>query len=120
MELEELEKKIDDNAEKIIANMNKLHSHEEKIEVNSKRIKENSFAMELLHQSKKTNQRLFIVWLVTLIAFIGLLGYTIYLLNDIGVETTTQEVTQENTDGTNNFVGNDGDIINGKAENKAN
>ena len=28
MELEELEKKIDDNAEKIIANMNKLHSHE--------------------------------------------------------------------------------------------
>ena len=49
MELEKLEKKIDDN---------------------SKRIKENSFAMELLHQSKKTNQRLFIVWLVTFIAFI--------------------------------------------------
>lgn len=64
-------------------------------------LKEQSFAMELLHQSKKTNQRLFIVWLVTFIAFIGLLGYTIYLLNDIGtIETTTQEISQENTDGT--------------------
>lgn len=84
-------------------------------------LKEQSLAMELLHQSKKTNQRLFIVWLVTFIAFIGLLGYTIYLLNDIGtIETTTQEISQENTDGTNNFVGNDGDIINGKTENKAN
>lgn len=92
----------------------------EKVQQKVNVIEEQSFAMELLHQSKKTNQRLFIVWLVTFIAFIGLLGYTIYLLNDIGVETTTQEVSQENTDGTNNFVGNDGDIINGKTENKAN
>lgn len=84
-------------------------------------LKGQSLAMELLHQSKKTNQRLFIVWIITFIAFIGLLGYTIYLLNDIGtIETTTQEVSQENSDGTNNFVGNDGDIINGKTENKAN
>jgi hypothetical protein len=93
----------------------------EKVQKKVNVIEEQSFAMELLHQSKKTNQRLFIVWLVTFIAFIGLLGYTIYLLNDIGtIETTTQEVSQENTDGTNNFVGNDGDIINGKTENKAN
>lgn len=93
----------------------------EKVQQKVNVIEEQSFAMELLHQSKKTNQRLFIVWLVTFIAFIGLLGYTIYLLNDIGtIETTTQEVSQENTDGTNNFVGNDGDIINGKTENKAN
>ena len=54
------------------------------------------------------------MWFITI-------GYLVYLLNDIGtVETTTQEVSQENTDGTNNFVGNDGDIINGKTENKAN
>lgn len=92
----------------------------EKVQKKVNVIEEQSFAMELLHQSKKTNQRIFIVWLITFIAFIGLLGYTIYLLNDIGVETTTQEVSQENTDGANNFVGNDGDIINGKTENKAN
>lgn len=93
----------------------------EKVQKKVNVIEEQSFAMELLHQSKKTNQRIFIVWLVTFIAFIGLLGYTIYLLNDISnVETTTQEVSQENSDGTNNFVGNDGDIINGDAKDKTN
>lgn len=38
-----------------------------------------------------------------------------WLLTDIGVETT--EVSQENSDGNNNFIGNDGDITNGKADN---
>ena len=97
----------------------------EKVQKKVNVVEEKSFAMEVLQYSKQqqlqdANKRLFIVWLVTFVAFIGLLGYTIYLLNDIGVETTTQEVSQENTDGTNNFVGNDGDIINGKTENKAN
>ena len=93
----------------------------EKVQKKVNAIEEQSFAMELLHQSKKTNQRIFIVWLITFVAFIGLLGYTIYLLNDIGtIETTTQEVSQENTDGTNNFVGNDGDITNGNSKDKTN
>lgn len=83
-------------------------------------LKEQSLAMELYQDSAKDKRKFFYMWLITFIAFIGLLGYTTWLLNDIGVETTTQEVSQENTDGTNNFVGNDGDIINGKAENKAN
>lgn len=68
-------------------------------------------ATEMLHILKVQNKRLFIVWLVTFIAFIGLLGYTIWLLNDIGsVETT---VTQDNADGYNNYIGNDGEINNG-------
>ena len=68
-------------------------------------------ATEMLHILKIQNKRLFIVWLVTFIAFIGLLGYTIWLLNDIGsVETT---VTQDNADGYNNYIGNDGEINNG-------
>ena len=41
-------------------------------------------ATELLHILKVQNKRLFIIWLVTFIAFICLLGYTIWLLNDIG------------------------------------
>lgn len=78
-------------------------------------------ASEMLHILKIQNKRLFIIWLVTFVAFIGLLGYTLWLLNDIGVvETTTQEVSQENDSGNNNFIGNDGDIIDGKAENKTN
>lgn len=72
-------------------------------------------ATEMLHILKVQNKRLFIIWLVTFIAFIGMLGYTIYLLNDIGVEETT--VTQDNENGYNNYIGNDGDIINGKANN---
>ena len=75
-------------------------------------------ASEMLHILKIQNKRLFIIWLVTFVVFIGLLGYTLWLLNDIGtIEETTQEVSQENNNGNNNFVGNDGDIINGKAEN---
>ena len=73
-----------------------------------------SFAMEFVHTLKLQNKRLFICWLVTFIAFILLLGYTIWLLNDISVEETT-EVTQDTQTGYNNYIGNDGDIINGKA-----
>lgn len=72
-----------------------------------------SFAMEFVHTLKVQNKRMFICWLVTFIAFIGLLGYTIWLLNDISVEETT-EVTQDTQTGYNNYIGNDGDIINGK------
>ena len=77
-------------------------------------------ASEMLHILKVQNKRLFIIWLVTFVAFIGLLGYTLWLINDIGTieETTTQEVLQENDNSNNNFVGNNGDIINGKTESK--
>jgi hypothetical protein len=54
-------------------------------------------ASEMLHILKIQNKRLFITWIITFIAFIGLLGYTIYLLNDIGVEETTQEINDINT-----------------------
>ena len=58
-----------------------------------------SFAMEFVHTLKLQNKRLFICWLVTFIAFIGLLGYTIWLYNDIAtVEAeNTQEITDVNT-----------------------
>lgn len=64
-----------------------------------KDIQEHSFAMELLKDQKKQNKRQFIIILVILAMFTCLLGYTIWLLNDIGtVETTrTQEVTDFDT-----------------------
>lgn len=70
-------------------------------------LKEKSLAMELPQDARRTNKRLFIIWLVTFIAFIGLLGYTIWLLNDIGTEETIEEVTQDNKSGYNNYIGND-------------
>ena len=81
-------------------------------------MKQQSFGMELLSDMKRQNKRLYVIWIITFIAFIGLLGYTLWLLNDVGtIETTTQEVSQENDSGNNNFIGNDGDIINGKTNN---
>lgn len=50
-------------------------------------IQEHSFAMELLKDQKKQNKRQFIIILVILGMFTCLLGYTIYLLNDIGTTT---------------------------------
>ena len=84
-------------------------------------VKEQSLAMELLSDYKKANKRQFIIILVILTMWFSTIGYLVYVLNDIGVEEiTTQEVTQDNSNGNNNFIGNDGDIINGKAKSKDN
>ena len=85
-------------------------------------VREQSLAMELLQDYKKANKRFFIIWLVTFIAFIVLVGYVIYLHNDIGAETTTTEsydVEQESGEnGNNNFVNGIGnEVNNGKTEN---
>lgn len=55
-----------------------------------------SFAMQFVDTLKEQNKRLFVCWLITFVAFVTLLGYTIWLLNDI--ETITTETTQEITD----------------------
>ena len=98
MSLEELDKKIDDNYNKIMENMNKLHSHEEKIN-------RNTGALEILKTFKKDTNKFFIMWLITFMAFLSLLGYTIYLTNDIS-KVTTQEVEQT-AEGSNYFAGGD-------------
>ena len=88
---------------------------EEVVEL-KKELKQESFAMELLKDQRKQNKRLFIIWIITFLTLIAVTCYTIYLVNDIGtVEETT--ITQENTDGYNNYIGNDGDITNGEANN---
>lgn len=79
-------------------------------------VKEKSFALELLQDQRKANKRMFIIWIITFIALIGVSVYTVYLLNDIGTIETTTEVDQSNSDGYNNYIGNDGDIVNGKTK----
>jgi len=76
-------------------------------------VKNQSFAMDLLNDYKKQNKRQFVIIIILIFAFMALLAYTIYLLNDIGVEETQETVSQDNENGSNNFIGNDGDIING-------
>lgn len=53
-------------------------------------IQEQSFAMELLKDQKKQNKRQFIIILVILGMWFATVGYLVYVLNDIGTETTTQ------------------------------
>lgn len=69
MDLEELEKRIDENAEKIIKNV-------ERIENNSKNIQKNSIAFEILKDYKKATHRLYfaliliiVLWAITLFIF---------------------------------------------------
>lgn len=79
-------------------------------------IQEHSFAMELLKDQKRQNKRQFIIILVILGMWFATIGYLVYILNDIGTETTTTTETYDmNTDnGNNNFVGGDN---NGNIEN---
>lgn len=76
-----------------------------------------SLAMQFVDTLKTQNKRLFLCWLITFIAFIGLISYTVYLLNDMMVFETT-EITQESDTGYNNYIGNDGEIVNGETNNK--
>lgn len=81
-----------------------------------------SYAKELMKEILKDKKRdriiFLIVWLLTFIALITITIFYIRLQSDIGViETTTQEVQQDNENGDNNFIGRDADI-NGKANNK--
>ena len=88
----------------------------EKVQKKVNVIEEQSLAMQMIFDYKRSNKRLFIIWIVTFIAFIGLLGYTIYLLNDIGtIETTSQEIEDVDTIQNSNIA--NGDMY---GENKTN
>ena len=54
-----------------------------------KEMQEESFATQILHDYKIQNKRQFIVILVILGMWFATIGYLIYILNDIGVKTTT-------------------------------
>ena len=71
-----------------------------------KEIEEGSLAMSLLADYKSQNKRQFIIILVILGMFACLLGYTIYLLNDIGVSTET-DTNVETIDNSHIKIGDD-------------
>lgn len=60
-------------------------------------MEEQSFALDLLRDYKKQNKRQFIVILVIITMWFVTIGYLVYVLNDIGVETTTQEISNVDT-----------------------
>ena len=63
-----------------------------------------------------------LVWVIVLliVLLVGTNAGWLWYENqfDVVEETTTETtVTQDNADGYNNYIGNDGDIVNGKADN---
>lgn len=91
-------------------------SLKEDVEKINEKVEQTSFAYELLSDMKKQNKRLFIIILVILSMWFATIGYLVYILNDIGTIEETTTVTQDTQDGYNNYIGNDGEIINGKAD----
>lgn len=80
----------------------------EELERKTEELQKQTLAMEIYSDYKKTNIRLFWIWIITFITLIGVTCYTIYLLNDIStVETTenSQEITDIDTI--------DGNVVNG-------
>lgn len=82
-------------------------------------LQEQSDLYRILTLEDKKNKRLCGIISLLVVLLVISLGYTIYLTSDIGTveDTTIKKVTQDNTNGNNNYVGNDGDITNGKANN---
>ena len=75
---------------------------------------ENSFAMELLKDSKKEKTRWFIAFLIVVALWFSTIGIFVWYLNQY--EFTTEYVDVTTNDGNDNQDGNitiDGDIING-------
>ena len=91
--------------------LEQIENNTNKINSNSEKIQENSYALDILKDYKNENIRLFIVTLVILIMWFLTIGYLVYILNDVG--TVEESITQENENGYNNYIGNDGDINNG-------
>ena len=61
-----------------------------------------------------------LIWVIVLliVLLVGSNGAWLWYENQLEVvEETTTTITQDNADGYNNYIGNDGDIVNGKADN---
>ena len=116
MNLEELQKRLDENTDKIMRNLKKIEHNANKIDANSEKIQQNSVALDVLKEIKGDTKMVVAVLIVVLVMWFATIGYLVYVLNDIGVEEETT-ITQDNENGYNNYIGNDGDIINGKTNN---
>lgn len=103
MNLEELEKKIEKNANRITSNADRINS-------NLERIEKNSYTLDILKDYKTDSKRLFVILIIVLAMWFATIGYLVYVLRDTGTieETTTQEINDVNT--INGSVVNEGDI----------
>lgn len=80
----------------------------EELKTKAEELEKESFAMEILKDYKKQNLRLFWIWIITVIALIGVSCYLIYVLNDTGVSDETIDINEvESIDNSNIKIGDD-------------
>ena len=69
-------------------------------------------------KAERAAKRLWVVIILLIMMLVGTNAAWIWYESQF--ETITTEVTQENADGYNNYIGNNGDINNGEADNQNN
>lgn len=69
-------------------------------------------------RAERAAKRLWVVIILLIMMLVGTNAAWIWYESQF--ETITTEVTQENADGYNNYIGNDGDINNGETDNQDN
>ena len=83
-------------------------------------LKEQSLAMELLKDARKTNKRIFIILIIVLCMWFATIGAFIYYINTVDYEEITETAEVENDSGNANAcVGdncNNGDVNYGKGK----
>lgn len=69
-------------------------------------------------RAERHTKALICVIVLLIVLLVGSNGAWLWYENKFDVvEETTTTITQDNADGYNNYIGNDGDIVNGKADN---
>ena len=90
----------------------------EKVQKKVNVIEEQSFAMEILQDAKRTNKRMYVIIIIILILWFSSIGLFIYYIKTTGYEVVTETTEVENDDGNANAcIGNNcnNGVINGKS-----
>ena len=69
---------------------------------------------------ERANKRWCIISVILIILIFATNGAWLYYNSQYDIVKETTTITQENKDGVNNFIGNDGDINNGETDNNEN
>ena len=78
MGFEELEKRINENTEKLDRLAQEIENSLNKINENKERIEHNSGALALLHTINSNSNKYFFIWIITFIFFLVSIGYIIF------------------------------------------
>lgn len=116
MDLDDLEKRIDQNTKKLDKLTQLIEHNAGKIDKNSEKIENNSGALALLHTIKSNGDKYFIIWIITFMAFLCSIGYIIFLKGDIGSYEDNETIEIEDVESIDNTHIKIGDDIWEKSE----